>query len=295
LLALASRIPLGCGVAADEEGRDRRAELAAKQLDGLDTGFAVRQSIIGNDEIRLPRCAVNCASAASPDSAAITSQPQLRRIPPIPSSTSASSSMTTMRLPRTDRRPARATAGASAASLRGGLGHRDGKARPSADPRRLRPDGRASDLRRSTMAGRARARRGVRLPRPAGRTRRRCCAAGPAQCRGRCRRRRCAGSPRAPAAADHHAAASRVAHRVGHQVEQDPLEQNEIAADPGAARYHRQPQPLLARGLGKGRFYAREQRLDRKFAHIRLEQRRPRAWTCRARPRRARSSSRRRR
>src|SRR5262245_47519050 len=42
------------------------------------------------------------------------------------------------------------------------------------------------------------------------------------------------------AAADHNTATPRVAHRVGHQVQHYPFEQNEIAAHPGAARYYRQ-------------------------------------------------------
>lgn len=42
----------------------------------------------------------------------------------------------------------------------------------------------------------------------------------------------------AVATADHHPAASRVAHGVGYQVEKDSFEQNEIGADPGTARHY---------------------------------------------------------
>src|SRR2546425_2761927 len=40
----------------------------------------------------------------------------------------------------------------------------------------------------------------------------------------------------AAAAADHDAAMDSVAHRVRHQIEEDPFEQNEIAANPGTVR-----------------------------------------------------------
>ncbi len=75
----------------------------------------------------------------------------------------------------------------------------------------------------------------------------------------------------AVAAADHNTAVRRVPHRVGYQVQHDSFEQNEIAAHPGAARYHPQAQPLLTRGLGKRRFYPLEQTLDGKLGQIRLE------------------------
>src|SRR5262245_37876211 len=44
---------------------------------------------------------------------------------------------------------------------------------------------------------------------------------------------------------DHHAARGRVTHRIGHQVQDDPFEQDRIAADPGAARYHAERQSLF--------------------------------------------------
>src|SRR6266481_6133184 len=46
--------PLGCSVAADEEGRDRRAECATYALDHIEAGFPVAKAIIGNDDIRRP-------------------------------------------------------------------------------------------------------------------------------------------------------------------------------------------------------------------------------------------------
>ena len=42
----------------------------------------------------------------------------------------------------------------------------------------------------------------------------------------------------AVAAADHHAAALRVAHRIGHEIEHNALEQDGIARYPGVARDH---------------------------------------------------------
>ena len=55
----------------------------------------------------------------------------------------------------------------------------------------------------------------------------------------------------APPAADHDPPARRIAHRVGHQVEQDSLEQNEVRAHPSAARDHLQRQFLFPRRFGK--------------------------------------------
>src|SRR5262245_44816103 len=49
----------------------------------------------------------------------------------------------------------------------------------------------------------------------------------------------------APATNDH-AAPVRIAHCVGSQVEQDALEQDDIAADPSLARNNPQTQPLFA-------------------------------------------------
>ena len=96
----------------------------------------------------------------------------------------------------------------------------------------------------------------------------------------------------AAAAADHHAAPLRVAHRVGHEVEQDPLEQDRIARHPGVAADHAQAQPLLARGIGEGGLDALEQPGDGELGQVRSRGCRPRAWSCRAAPRTARSWSR---
>src|ERR1044072_2893939 len=52
-----------------------------------------------------------------------------------------------------------------------------------------------------------------------------------------------------PAAAspapDQHPASGGVAHCIGHQVEQDAFEQNEVAANPGAARHNAKGQLLF--------------------------------------------------
>ncbi len=40
-----------------------------------------------------------------------------------------------------------------------------------------------------------------------------------------------------PATADHDPATSCITHRVGHQIQQNPLKQDRVTAYPGAARY----------------------------------------------------------
>src|SRR5262249_60200795 len=66
----------------------------------------------------------------------------------------------------------------------------------------------------------------------------------------------------AVAATDHHPAAFGVAHRIGHEIKHNALEQDGIARYPGFARDHAQSQPLLARRIGDGGFDALEQPFD---------------------------------
>ena len=40
-----------------------------------------------------------------------------------------------------------------------------------------------------------------------------------------------------PATADHDPATTCITHRVGHQIQQNPLKQNRVTAHPGTARY----------------------------------------------------------
>ena len=103
------------------------------------------------------------------------------------------------------------------------------------------------------------------------------CGADPPESRVRCPKPRYAAGrpacgsrrPRRPAG---------VAHRVGNQVEQDPLEQDEVAAHPGAAGHDPQRQSLFARGFGEGGFDSRRAvarsgnsvRLGREHAGIEL-------------------------
>src|SRR5947209_648357 len=55
----------------------------------------------------------------------------------------------------------------------------------------------------------------------------------------------------AMAAADDHPARRGVAHRIGRKVENDPFQQDDVAAHPDAARYDPERQALFARRAGK--------------------------------------------
>src|SRR5215510_7881228 len=70
---------------------------------------------------------------------------------------------------------------------------------------------------------------------------------------------------RAVSTADDHAALSGVAYCVGHEIEQDALKQDEIAADPRAAGDDAQPQRLFARCRHERHLDALEQMINRKI------------------------------
>src|SRR5262249_25866849 len=63
----------------------------------------------------------------------------------------------------------------------------------------------------------------------------------------------------APAAGDNNASLRGVAYRVGHQVEEDSLQKDKVAPQPGVAWQNSKRQVLLARGLRKRRFDSLQQ------------------------------------
>ena len=65
------------------------------------------------------------------------------------------------------------------------------------------------------------------------------------------------------ATADHDSADRRITHGIRYQIEEDSLEQNEIAADPGAVRYDPQAQILFSCGSGERHLDPLEQLIDR--------------------------------
>jgi hypothetical protein len=67
------------------------------------------------------------------------------------------------------------------------------------------------------------------------------------------------------AAADDDIAALSVAHSVGHQIEQNSFQEDQVAADPGATRHHPQAQSLFARGHRECRLDPFEEAIDWKF------------------------------
>src|SRR5262249_32641255 len=69
----------------------------------------------------------------------------------------------------------------------------------------------------------------------------------------------------ATTAADDNPSARRVAHRVGHDIEQDAFQQNNVAPYPGAARHHSQSQALLMCSARKRRLEPLQQMADRKL------------------------------
>src|SRR5262245_64633679 len=62
--------------------------------------------------------------------------------------------------------------------------------------------------------------------------------------------------------ADDDAASVRIAHCIGNQVEQDALEQDDVAANPGLARHDAQMQALLTRRHCEGRLDPAKQAMD---------------------------------
>ena len=95
----------------------------------------------------------------------------------------------------------------------------------------------------------------------------------------------------AAAATHHYTAARRIAHRVGHQIEQDAFKQDRIAAHPRAAWHDAQAETFLVREFGERRFDAVKQPLHGKLDRILPAGCRRRAWSCQAAPRTARSST----
>src|SRR5215472_10252418 len=69
----------------------------------------------------------------------------------------------------------------------------------------------------------------------------------------------------ATAAADHDAAGCGIAHRIGHEIKHNPLQQNHVAAHPGAARYQLERQSFFPRRLDEVALDPLEQLRDRKF------------------------------
>src|SRR5262245_14642932 len=70
---------------------------------------------------------------------------------------------------------------------------------------------------------------------------------------------------RAATAADDNPTLERVAQSVGHQIEEDPFEQDKVAADPGRVGYDPQAQPSLSRHCRKRHPDPLQQLSDREF------------------------------
>ena len=70
------------------------------------------------------------------------------------------------------------------------------------------------------------------------------------------------------AAADQHAAGRRVTDGIGNQVENDPLQQDAVAADPGAAADNAKRQAFFPRRLGKRRLDPLQQLRHRIFGEL---------------------------
>ena len=75
----------------------------------------------------------------------------------------------------------------------------------------------------------------------------------------------------AAAGTDHDAAALRIAHRVGNQIEQDALQQEAIAAHPGGAGQDAQTQRFRAGIGGEHILQLAQQRIDRKRGDVGLD------------------------
>src|SRR6516164_3064932 len=73
------------------------------------------------------------------------------------------------------------------------------------------------------------------------------------------------------AATDDHAATAGVAYGIRNQIENDALQQDEVAAYPGAAGNDPQRQPFFPRGSCEGRIDSVEQFRNRKFSYARSE------------------------
>ena len=91
---------LGNRVAGDDEGGDESAYGLAQTLDRLDAGLAGRQLGVGKIRSGGPVVCPRQASAASPEAAISTWQPQPCRMPRMPSRTNAASSITITHLPQ---------------------------------------------------------------------------------------------------------------------------------------------------------------------------------------------------
>src|SRR6202035_4119948 len=70
------------------------------------------------------------------------------------------------------------------------------------------------------------------------------------------------------AAADQHAAAARIAQRIVNQVENNLLQQDEIAAHPGVAGQRPERELFLPRRPGEGRLGVRQYLPDRKNRYV---------------------------
>ncbi len=70
---------------------------------------------------------------------------------------------------------------------------------------------------------------------------------------------------RTAAAPDHYSACLRITNGIRHEVKQDALEQNEIAADPGAVRDHPQSQIVFSCRSRERHLDPLEQLIDREF------------------------------
>src|SRR5262249_24651686 len=73
------------------------------------------------------------------------------------------------------------------------------------------------------------------------------------------------------AATDEHAATASIAYRIRNQIENDALQQDEVAAHPRGVRNNAQRKSFFPRGSREGRFDSVEQFRNRKFTYARSE------------------------
>src|SRR5436190_1338973 len=67
------------------------------------------------------------------------------------------------------------------------------------------------------------------------------------------------------------ASGTRIANRVGRQVQHDSFEQDEVTVDPCIAGHDPQPKRFLARGVRESRLQPGEKIIDGKSGEVRLE------------------------